>query len=145
MSKNVISSPVGLLKNSLIGALVALVSYVLLQFLVALLIHGEILGEGMLYLMICVAAALSSFLGCLVSVMRGGDGAVLTASAVTLVFLAVTIVVGVLSGEAGTVSAGLTGVGVAMAFGGLLAAAISALGWRVNRREAGRGKRKKRR
>ena len=145
MSKTIVRNPGGLLKNSLIGAMIALVSYVVFQCPVALLIHRELLGVEMLYPMVCVAAGLSSFLGCAFSVMRGGEGSVLSASAVTLVFLAVTVVVGLLSGEAGSVGAGLTGVGGAMALGGLISAAVPAVFGSRHQRDKGRGKRAKRR
>lgn len=145
MSKTVARSSEGLLKNSLIGAIIALVSYVVLQCPVALLIHYEILAVEMLYPMVCVAAGLSSFLGCIFSVMRAGEGGVLSATAVALVFLAVTAVVGLLSGETGVIAAGLTGIGGAMVAGGLLAAAVPAVLKRGYRRDKVRGRRNKRR
>lgn len=145
MSKTVARSPEGLLKNSLIGAIIALVSYVVLQCPVALLIHYEILAVEMLYPMVCVAAGLSSFFGCIFSVMRAGEGGVLSATAVALVFLAVTAVVGLLSGETGAIAAGLTGIGGAMVAGGLLAAAVPAVLKRGYRRDKARGGRNKRR
>ncbi len=127
MSKVLASLPGGLMKNSVIGAILALMCYVLLQFLAALLIHSEIVGEGAIYLMVCAAAGLSSFLGCAYCVIKGGDGRVLSASAVVLVFLAVTVAVGLLTGEVGTINGGLTGVGASMAAGGLLAALVPEL------------------
>ena len=145
MSKTVAHSPAGLLKNSLIGAIIALVSYVVLQCPVALLIHCEVLTVEMLYPMVCVAAGLSSFLGCVFSVLRAEEGGVLSATAVALVFLAITVVVGLLSGEAGMIGAGLIGVGGAMVAGGLLAAAVPVVWKRGYRRDKGRGKRNKRR
>ncbi len=145
MSKEIGSRFERLLKNSLIGAAIALVSYVTLQLLGALLIHCEIAGEEMIYPMVCVCAAVSSFLGCVYSVMRGGEGYILSASAVSLVFLSLTVVIGLLSRESGQLGAGLAGVGGAMAAGGLLAAAVPALTKRRRRHEKGRGRRSKRR
>ena len=46
MSKVVASLPKGLMKNSVVGAVLALACYMALQFIVALLIHSEIAGEG---------------------------------------------------------------------------------------------------
>lgn len=143
MSKMVVSGPGGVVRAGLIGASASLVSYVLLQFVVALLLHCQVLGEGMIYLLVCVAAAISSFVGCVIGVVRGGEKAVLSASTVTLVFLTVTITVGVLSGDSESVADGLVGVGSAMAFGGLLAAVMLVM-W-SGHRETGRRKRKKRR
>ena len=117
----------GLLKNSVIGAAVALVSYVVFQLLCALLIHCEIVGEGMIYPMVCVSAAVSSFLGCVYGVMRGGEGRILSASLVAAVFLVLTLLIGLLSCESSTISAGWAGIGGAMAVGGLLAAMVPSL------------------
>lgn len=124
MSKVVASLPRGLMKNSVVGAVVALVCYVTLQFIVALLIHGEMAGEEAMYPMVCGAAGLSSFLGCGYCVVKGGDGRVLSVSAVVLVFLALTAAVGLLTSEVGMIDGGLTGVGAAMAVGGLVAALV---------------------
>lgn len=144
MSREIGSLLERLLKNSVIGAAIALVSYVTLQLLCALMVHCEIAGEGMIYLMVCVSAAVSSFLGCVYSVMRGGDGYILSASAVAVVFLSLTVVIGLLSCESGSIGAGLAGVGGAMAAGGLLAAAVPALMKRGDSTK-GRGKRNRRR
>ena len=119
-------------KNGLVGALLSLVCYVGLQFLSALLLHCEVVGEGTIYPLVCISAALSSFVGCGYSVVRGGNGSVLSASAVALVFLALTIAIGLLSGEAGAVGAGMVGVGGAIVCGGLIAAVV--LGLRGERR-----------
>lgn len=145
MSKVVASLPKSLMKNSIVGAILALVCYVALQFLSALLIHCEVVGEGMIYPMVCVSAGISSFLGCGYSVMRGGSGSVLSASAVVLVFLALTVAVALLASEAGGISAGLTGVGAAMAAGGLLAALIPGLRVKKgkSRRDGGKARRSK--
>ena len=122
MSKVVTSLPEGLLKNSVVGAVLAVLCYVSLQFVVALLIHGEVVGEGAMYPMVCTAAGLSSCLGCGYCAVKGGGGRVLSASAVVLVFLVITVAVGSLASEVGMMGGGLTGVGSAMAAGGLLAA-----------------------
>ena len=71
MSKIVMSLPKGMVKNSLIGGVLALAAYVALQFFCALLIDKGIMGMEQLYPMVCVAAALSSFLGCGYSVLKG--------------------------------------------------------------------------
>lgn len=145
MSKVVASLPKGLVKNSVVGAVLALVCYMALQFVAALLIHGEIAGEGAMYPMVCAAAGLSSFLGCGYCVLKGGDGRVLSASAVVFVFLAITVAVALLTSEAGMIEGGLTGVGAAMAAGGLLAALVPEL-WAKKRkphRDVSRGRKTK--
>ena len=121
MSKVVMSLPKGMVKHSLLGGLVALVSYVLLQFLVALLIHQGVLGPEKLYPAVCVTAAVAAFLGCGYCVLRRG-GSMLSVSAVVVVFLAVTVAAAFLTADAIAVSRGLTGVGLSMAAGGLAAA-----------------------
>ena len=85
MSKVVMSLPKGMVKNSVVGGCVALAVYVALQLLCALLIHREVLGEEALYPVVCVAAAIASFLGCGYSVLTRREGAILTVSAVTAV------------------------------------------------------------
>ena len=122
MSKVVMSLPKGMVKHSLLGGLVALVSYVLLQFLVALLIHQGVLGPEKLYPAVCVTAAVAAFLGCGYCVLRGRGGSMLSVSAVVVVFLAVTVAAAFLTADAIAVSRGLTGVGLSMAAGGLAAA-----------------------
>ena len=136
MSKLLVPNSKKLIQNSAIGAVLALVSYVVLQLPVALFIHCEVWGEEMLYLSVCVAAAIASFLGCAFSVLHGGEGGILRASAVVLVFL---------SGEAGTLGAGLTGVGGAMTVGGLLAGILPSWKMKKRRRDNGREKRRNRR
>ena len=145
MSKLLVPNSKKLIQNSAIGAVLALVSYVVLQLPVALFIHCEVWGEEMLYLSVCIAATVASFLGCASSVMRGGEGGMLSVSAVVLVFLALTVVVGLLSGEAGTIGAGLTGVGGAMAVGGLLAGILPSWKGKKRRRDNSREKRRNRR
>ena len=78
MSKLVMSLPQGMVKNSVVGGVLALASYVALQFVCALLVDRGVLGMESLYPMVCVAAALASFLGCGYSVLRGKGGAMLT-------------------------------------------------------------------
>ena len=124
MSKFIASLPKGLVKNGVIGAVIALLVYVLLQFVSALLLHSELVGEGMLYPMVCVSAAVSSFAGCGCSALRGKNGSVLSAYAVVLIFLTLTVAVALLTGGAEPIGAGLTGVGIAMAIGGLLGAVV---------------------
>ena len=127
MSNAVGSRFESLLKNSVVGAVVALISYVTFQLLCAFLIHCEIAGEGMIYPLVCVSAAVSSYLGCVYGVMRGGEGRILSASLVTAVFLSLTVVIGLLSCESGVISTGWAGIGGAMALGGLLAAMTPSL------------------
>lgn len=143
MSKVVTSLPKGMMKNSIIGAILALGSYISLQFLTALLVHNEMIGEEMIYSLVCVSAGLSSFVGCGYSVLRGGSGGVLSASAVVMVFLTLTVAVALLTGGADVVDGGLTGVGIAMAAGGLLAALVAGLA--ANKNGIGRRKQKTRR
>ena len=126
MSKVVMSLPKGTVKNSVIGGCVALAAYVVLQLLCALLIHKELLGEDVLYPMVCVAAAAASFLGCGYSVLTRQEGAILTVSAVTAVFLLLTLAVALLANRSVAVENGLVGVGLSMAAGGLLAALVGA-------------------
>lgn len=145
MSKEIGSLLERLLKNSAVGAVIALLCYVTLQLLCALMIHCETVGEGMIYPMVCVSAGVSSFLGCVYSVMRGGDGHILSASAVAVVFLTLTVVIGLLSCESGSIGNGLVGIGSAMAVGGLLSAAVPALVKRGGGKMKGRGRRNRRR
>lgn len=126
MSKVVMSLPKGMVKSSIIGGFIALAAYVALQLLCALLIHRELLGEDSLYPMVCVAAATASFLGCGYSVLTRREGAVLTVSAVTVVFLALTLAAALLTGKTVAVENGLVGVGLSMAAGGLAAALVGA-------------------
>lgn len=126
MSKVVMSLPKGMVKNSVTGGCIALASYVAFQLLCALLIHKELLGEDVLYPMVCVAAAAASFLGCVYSVLTRQEGAVLTVSAVTVVFLVLTLAIALLANKSVAVENGLVGVGLSMAAGGLLAALVGA-------------------
>ena len=126
MSKVVMSLPKGMVKSSVIGGFIALAAYVVLQLVCALLIHRELLGEESLYPMVCAAAAAASFLGCGYSVLSRREGAVLTVSAVTIVFLALTVAAALMTGKTVAVENGLVGVGLSMAAGGLAAALVGA-------------------
>ena len=140
MSKPAISLPKGIVKDSLIGGAIALGAYILLQFFCAMLIDKELLGLEKLYPMVCIAAAVSAFLGCGYSVLRRREAAMLSVSAVVAVFLAVTLAAAFVTAETVSVENGLTGVGLSMAAGGL-AAALSGSAWQSR----GRGKRQRRR
>lgn len=122
MSKVVMSLPKGLVKQSVIGGLIALGSYVAMQFLVALLVHRELLAVETLYPAVCVAAAVASFLGCGYSVLRGSGGSMLTVSVVVVVFLTLTLAAALLTTDVIAIENGLTGIGLSMAAGGLAAA-----------------------
>ena len=122
ISKPAISLPKGIVRDSLIGGAIALGAYILLQFFCALLIDRELLGLEKLYPMVCVAAAVSAFLGCGYSVLRRKEAAILSVSAVVAVFLAVTLAAAFITAETVAVENGLTGVGLSMAAGGLTAA-----------------------
>ena len=140
MSKPAISLPKGIGKDSLIGGAIALGAYILLQFFCAMLIDKELLGLEKLYPMVCIAAAVSAFLGCGYSVLRRREAAMLSVSAVVAVFLAVTLAAAFVTAETVSVENGLTGVGLSMAAGGL-AAALAGSAWQSR----GRGKRQRRR
>ena len=122
ISKPAISLPKGIVRDSLIGGAIALGAYILLQFFCALLIDRELLGLEKLYPMVCVAAAVSAFLGCGYSVLRRKEAAILSVSAVVAVFLAVTLAAAFITAATVAVENGLTGVGLSMAAGGLTAA-----------------------
>ena len=143
MSKVVMSLPEGMVKNCLIGGGIALVSYVLLQMLCALLVNQGILGLDQMYPLICVTAALASFLGCGYSVLRGKGTSMLSVPVVVVVFLALTLTAALLTTDAVSVENGLTGVGLSMAAGGLLAALV---GYNLPKGKRGKpGTRRKRR
>lgn len=139
MSKVVMSLPKGMVKNCVVGGLLALTSYVALQFLCALLVDKGILGMEQLYPMVCAAAALASFLGCGYSVLRGTGTSMLTVPVVVAVFLTLTLAAALLTADAISIENGLTGLGLSMAAGGLLAALV---GYNLPR---GGGKRRSRR
>ena len=124
MSKIAVSLPKGMAKSSVIGGGAALGVYILLQMVWAWLIHRQMVGEETLYPLVCLSAALASFLGCLISVLGRKDASVLGVSAVVAVFLALTLSAAFMTAEVIAVDNGLTGVGLSMAAGGLLAALV---------------------
>ena len=125
MLKPVVPLSRGALGRTLIGGLVALLCYGLLQTVCAFLLHREIVDESALYPGVCICAAMSSFAGCGYSVLKGRGSRLLSASAVAAVFLALTVVVGIFTmGADMQAKNGMTGVGLSMAAGGLLAAAV---------------------
>lgn len=142
MSKVVVSLPQGMVKNSVIGGVLALASYVALQFLWALLIDRGLLGFDGLYPLVCVSAAVASFLGCGYSVLRRSGSSMLSVPVVIAVFLTLTLAAALLTADAVAIENGLTGIGLSMAAGGLLAALI---GGRLPGRGGGRGRHKSRR
>ena len=124
MSKVVMSLPEGMVKNSLIGGLLALLCYVALQFLCALLVDRGVLGLEQIYPLVCVTAALASFLGCGYSVLRGKGASMLSVPVVVVVFLTLTLAAALFTADAISIENGLTGLGLSMAAGGLLAALV---------------------
>lgn len=124
MSKVVMSLPEGMVKNSLIGGLLALLSYVALQFLCALLVDNGLLELDQIYPLVCVTAAVASFLGCGYSVLRGKGASMLPVPAVVVVFLTLTLAAALFTADAVSIENGLTGLGLSMAAGGLLAALV---------------------
>lgn len=122
MSKVVMSLPEGMVKNSLIGGLLALLSYAALQFVCALLVDRGFLELDQIYPLVCVTAALASFLGCGYSVLRGKGSSMLSVPVVVVVFLTLTLAAALLTADEIAVENGLTGLGLSMAAGGLLAA-----------------------
>ena len=124
MSKVVMSLPKGMVKNSVIGGVLALAAYVALQLLCAALIDKGVLGLERLYPMVCATAFLASFLGCGYSVLRGKGTSMLTVPVVVVVFMTLTLAAALLTAEAISIDNGLTGLGLSMAGGGLLAALV---------------------
>ena len=124
MSKVVMSLPKGMLKDSVIGGVLALVSYTALQLVCALLIDKGVLGMERLYPMVCVAAFLASFLGCGYSVLKGKGTSMLTVPVVVAVFMTLTLAAALLTAETISIDNGVTGLGLSMAAGGLLAALV---------------------
>ena len=135
MSKVVMSLPEGMVKNSLIGGLIALGSYVVLQFLCAFLVDRGVLGLDQLYPLVCVTAALASFLGCGYSVLRGKGTSMLSVPVVVVVFLTLTLTAALFTADTVSIENGLTGLGLSMAAGGLLAALVGYNLPRGNRRK----------
>lgn len=124
MSKVVMSLPDGMVKNCLIGGGISLLSYILLQMLCALLVDRGVLGLEQMYPLVCVTAALASFLGCGYSVLKGKGTSMLSVPVVVVVFLALTLAAALLTTETVRIENGLTGLGLSMAAGGLLAALV---------------------
>lgn len=142
MSKVVMSLPKGMVKNSVVGGLLALGAYIALQFLFALLIDRGVVGMERLYPMVCVAAAFSSFLGCGYSVIKGKGTSMLTVPVVVAVFLTLTLAAAFFTADAIRVENGLTGLGLSMTAGGLLAALV---GYNLPRGGGSQGKRRRKR
>ena len=124
MSKVVMSLPNGMVKNSVIGGLLSLVSYVALQLICAILAAKGMIGLEQLYPLVCITAAIASFLGCGYSVLRGKGTSMLTVPAVVVVFMTLTLVAALLTTDTIAIENGVTGLGLSMAAGGLLAALV---------------------
>ena len=142
MSKVVMSLPEGMVKNSLIGGLLALLSYVALQFLCALLVDRGVLALEQIYPLICVTAAVASFLGCGYSVLKGKGTSMLSVPVVVVVFLTLTLAAALFTADAVSIENGLTGLGLSMAAGGLLAALV---GYNLPRGNRGKSRGRSRR
>ena len=143
MSKVVMSLPKGMVKDVTVGTVVSLGTYVGLQFLWALLIDRGMLGMERLYPLVCIAAALASFLGCGCTLLRGREGAMLSVPVVVVVFLSLTLAAALVTTDAVQIENGLTGLGLSMAAGGLLAALV---GYNLPKGKRGRtGTRRKKR
>lgn len=140
MSKVVMSLPKGMVRDSVIGGLLALAAYVALQLVCALLVDKGVLGLEHLYPLVCVAAAIASFLGCGCSVLRGKGASMLTVPAVVVVFMTLTLAAALLTADTIAIENGVTGLGLSMAAGGLLAALVGG-----NLPKGGRKKRRTRR
>lgn len=146
MSKVVMALPKGMAKNSVVGGVIALTVYAVLQMLCALLVHREVVSVDMLYPMVCITAAVASFGGCVYSVLRGRSASMLSVSVVVVVFLVLTLAVALISAESIAVDNGLTGVGLCMAAGGLLAALVGpGLSGKKNARGKNGGRKRRRR
>ena len=142
MSKVVMSLPEGMVKNSLVGGLLALLSYVALQFLCALLVDRGVLELDRIYPLVCVTAAVASFLGCGYSVLKGKGTSMLTVPVVVVVFLTLTLAAALFTADAVSIENGLTGLGLSMAAGGLLAALV---GYNLPRGKRGKARTRSRR
>ena len=142
MSKVVMSLPEGMVKISLVGAVLALVSYVALQFVCALLVDRGVLALDQIYPLVCVTAALASFLGCGYSVLKGRGTSMLSVPVVVVVFLTLTLAAALFTADAVSIENGLTGLGLSMAAGGLLAALV---GYNLPRRSRGTTRKRGRR
>ena len=140
MSKVVMSLPKGMGRDSVTGGLLALVTYVALQLVCALLVDKGVLGLEQLYPLVCVTAAIASFLGCGYSVLKGKGASMLTVPAVVAVFMTLTLAAALLTADTIAIENGVTGLGLSMAAGGLLAALVGG-----NLPKGGRKKRRARR
>lgn len=94
-----------------------------------------------LYPMVCVTAALASFLGCGYSVLRGRGTSMLTVPVVVAVFLTLTLAAAFFTADAVRIENGLTGLGLSMAAGGLLAALV---GYNLPQGRTGKSRRRRR-
>lgn len=144
MSKLMTAPSRGAVKSSALGGGAALVVYVLLQLVYALLIDREVVGLELLYPMVCGAAAVAAFAGCLCCVLLRGERSVLSLSGVVAVFLTLTLAAALLTADAVALEGGLAGVGLGMVAGGLLAAILTPAGSRGGRTKR-RGRTGKRR
>lgn len=144
MSKVVMSLPEGMVKNCLVGGAISLLSYILLQMVCALLVDRGVLGLDQIYPLVCVTAALASFLGCGYSVLRGKGGSMLPVPVVVAVFLTLTLAAALLTTDAVRIENGLTGLGLSMAAGGLAAALVGCNLPRGKRGKSGARRRKRR-
>lgn len=122
MSKVVMSLPQGMVKNSVVGGLLALLSYAALQLVCALLIDKGILPLEHLYPAVCITAAAASFIGCGYSVLMGKGASMLSVPVVVVVFMTLTLAAALLTADTISIENGVTGLGLSMAAGGLLAA-----------------------
>ena len=120
MSKVVMSLPQGMVKNSVIGGLLALISYVALQFVCAMLVDKGVLGLEQLYPVVCVTAAIASFLGCGYSVLRGKGTSMLSVPVVVVVFMTLTLAAALLTADTIAIENGVTGLGLSALVGGNL-------------------------
>ena len=142
MSKIVVSLPKGAVRYSLQGAGLALTIYLAMQLLWALLIHKAVLNMALLYPAVCISAAVAAFCGCLYSAVKSGRSDSLSVAAVIAVFLAVTVAAGLCSAGGLAVERGLTGIGLSMVAGGLLAALVG-IGRAGKRKSVGKRKRRR--
>lgn len=139
MSKVVMSLPKGMARDVAVGAVVSLGTYVGLQFLWALLIDRGLLGLERLYPLVCIAAGAASFLGCVSALLGAREGTLLPVPVVVAVFMTLTLTAALLTAETISIENGVTGLGLSMAAGGLLAALVGGKlprGSRQNRRHS---------
>ena len=89
-----------------------------------MLVDKGALGLEQLYPVVCVTAAIASFLGCGYSVLRGKGTSMLTVPVVVVVFMTLTLAAALLTADTIAIENGVTGLGLSMAAGGLLAALV---------------------